>query len=109
MWNRSCPLCFVRLPRTTILASSDHLICPSCHSALEISRPSRVFGAFWGLIAGYLAWEIATIAAPRATWFLGVVAAVLTYGIVSALVLYAVVDLVVQPSPIGTAFPHTYE
>jgi len=109
MWNRSCPLCFVRLPRATILARSDNLICPSCRSILEISRPSRVFGALGGLIAGYFGGEIATIAAPRAAWFLAVVAAVLAYGIVSALVLYAVADLVVQRKPLGTAFPHALE
>lgn len=109
MWNRSCPLCFVKLPHTSILARSDDLICPSCHSALEVSRPSRVFAALLGVIAAYLAAEFAVLAMPKEAWFLAVAAAVLAYGVVSALVLYFVSDLVIQPKPLATAFPLAHE
>ena len=109
MWSRSCPLCFVKLPSMTTLVHSDDLICPSCHTALEVSRPSRVFAAFLGVIAAYLAAETVALATPRTAWLLTVVAALLAYGVVSALVLYLVADLVVQPKPIATAFPHAHE
>ena len=109
MWSRSCPLCFVKLPPTKILAHSGNLVCPSCHTALEVSRPSRVFSAFLGLIAGYLAAETVALVMAKAAWIVTVVAAVLAYGAVSALVLYLVADLVVQPNPMATAFPHAHE
>jgi hypothetical protein len=109
MRNRSCPLCFVKLPSPSILARSDDLICPSCHSALEVSRRSRVFAAFLGVIAAFLGAEFAVVAVPKAAWFLALVVGVLVYGMVSALVLYFVSDLVVQPKPRATAFPHAHE
>jgi hypothetical protein len=109
MWNRACPRCFVRPPRTTILACSDEWICPSCHTALEVSRPSRVFAAFLGVIAAYLSAETVAVVMPRAAWFLPAVAAGLAYGAVSALVLYLAADLVVQAKPLAPAFPHAQE
>ena len=54
MWNQTCPLCFVRVPRKLVLTRGDDLVCPSCHAPLEISRASRVLGSAAGLLAGYL-------------------------------------------------------
>lgn len=107
MWNRSCPLCFVKLPRTSVLAHSDRLMCPSCHSALELSRPSRVFAALVGVISAYMAGEFAALVALKAAWIIEVVVAVLTYGIVSAVLLYCLSDLVLEPRESSTPFPHS--
>lgn len=108
MWNRACPLCFVKLPRASVLAHSDELVCPSCHTPLEISRPSRVLAATVGLIAAYVAAQIVVLAAPSAAWFTSIVAAVLGYGLGSALVLYFLSDLVVRPKSEPAHFPQTH-
>jgi len=109
MWNRACPLCFVKLPRTSVLARSDELVCPSCHTPLELSRPSRVLAALIGLIAAYAAAQIVLISNPREAWFLALVAAVLSYGVGSALTLYFLSDLVVRPKPAPAPFPQFHE
>lgn len=108
MWNRACPLCFVKLPRASVLARSDELICPSCHTPLELSRPSRVLAALIGLIAAYVAAQIVVFAAPRGAWFTSIVAVVLGYGLGSALILYFLSDLVVRPKPEAAPFPQTH-
>jgi len=105
MWNRACPLCFGRVPRSRILTQSEDLVCPTCQTPLELSRVSRVVGATAGLFAGFAAEQIAFGATPANNWVLPVVEAILAYGIGSALVLYFLADLVVQPRPPGSRFP----
>src|SRR5260221_14267341 len=62
MWKRKCPLCFVWIPWTATLAHSYEITCPACHAPLELSRITRIFGAFGGvagaLVALYLGHEI---------------------------------------------------
>ena len=108
MWNRSCPRCFVKLARTSVLAHSTRLMCPSCHSALELSRSSRVFAALVGVIAAYLAVELSALLVPNAAWIVEVVAAVLAYGSVSAMLLYFLSHLVLEPGESSTPFPHSH-
>jgi hypothetical protein len=105
MWNRACPLCFGRVPRSRILPQSEDLVCPTCHAPLELSRLSRVVGATAGLFAGFAVGQIAFGAMQGNAWVLPVVGAVLAYGIGSTLVLYFLADLVVQPRPPGSRFP----
>jgi hypothetical protein len=107
VWNRSCPRCFVKLPRTSVLANSARLVCPSCHSVLELSRPSRVFAAMVGVIAAYLAVELTALIVPNVAWIVEIVAAVLAYGSVSAMLLYFLSDLVLEPGESYTPFPHS--
>jgi len=107
MASRSCPLCFVKLPRASVLARSDELICPSCHSALELSRSSRVTAALLGLVVAYAATHLAISAFRGTAWFLAVVVAVLGYGLGSALFLFFLSDLVVRPKPHAT-FPQIH-
>lgn len=109
MPSRACPLCFVRLPRSLVLARSDELVCPSCRTELELSRRSRVLAAFFGLVAAYVAVQVALAASPKGTWFIALVAAVLAYGLGSALLLYFASDLVVCPKPTVSAFPQTHQ
>jgi uncharacterized protein YbaR (Trm112 family) len=96
MWNRKCPLCFARAPRSLILTVGNDLACPTCHTPLELSRASRVAGAFGGLLCGFVLGHVAC-GLTRAAWVLPMVLAVLAYGVGSASVLYFLSDLVVQP------------
>jgi hypothetical protein len=105
MWNRACPLCFGRVPRSRILAQGEDLVCPACRAPLELSRVSRVVSATAGLFAGFTVGQIAFGATQGSDWVLPVVRSVLAYGIGSTLVLYFLADLVVQPRPPGSRFP----
>lgn len=108
MWNRTCPLCFVRVPRVVVLTQGEDLKCGSCHAALEISRPSRVFGALVGLAVALAVAKGTWGAVVAVRWILPIVAAVVGYGVGSAASLYFFSDLVVQPkAPVGH-FPHGY-
>jgi len=108
MWNRACPLCFVRVPRALVLTRGEDLACPSCHAALEISRVSRVFAAFVGLITAYAGTQLFALSAT-AGWALQIIAAVLGFGLGSAFVLYFISDLVVQPRPAVGHFPQSHQ
>ena len=106
MSNRSCPLCFVKLSRSSVLVRSGELVCPSCHACLELSRLSRATAAFFGLALAFAAVWLLLNGASKAAWYLAPVAAVLAYGLGSALYLFLVSDLVVCPRPPGEPFPH---
>lgn len=108
MANRLCPLCFVKVPPGSVLARSNDLVCPSCHSELELSRYSRVLAALLGVVAAFLAVRFTLIAQPASAWVLAVVAAVLAYGIVSALFLYFLSDLVIRPQAPEIPFPQAH-
>jgi hypothetical protein len=107
MWNRSCAMCFVKVPRILVLTRGDELSCASCRTPLEISRPSRVLGALVGLIAGFVAADVTFDVSAVGRWVLPVVAAVLAYGCASALVLYVLSDLVVRLKLSADNFPHS--
>ena len=109
MWNRACPLCFAKVPRDLVLTSGDELVCPSCHTPLELSRSSRVLSSFMGLLAGYVAVQIVLQVFTRGRWALPMIGAVLAYGIVAALTLFLFSDLVVQPKPAHEHFPHSHK
>lgn len=104
MWNRACPLCFARVPRRLILTLGNDLVCPACHAALELSRASRVAGAFAGLFCGFLAWRAVNVL-TGGSWTLPIVGAVWAYGIASAMVLCFLSDLVVEPKLALGHFP----
>ena len=106
MWNRACPMCFAKVPRTLILTRGDELTCPSCHTPLEISRASRVLSALVGLAAGLLLAQTVMGLSIEGIWVLPMVAAILVYGLAAALVLFFASDLVVRPNPAVGHFPH---
>lgn len=108
MWNRACPLCFVKVPRSLLLARSDHFACPSCHAQLELSRPSRVFGAMAGLLAGSVAASAVFDGAVRGSWALSLLAAVLAFGAGSVLALVFLADLAVRAKE-AASFPHQHK
>jgi hypothetical protein len=99
MWNRACPLCFAKMPRSLVLTRGEDLICPSCHTPLELSRPSRILGAVVGMFAGLLALQSLFGVSEALPWAIPIVGAVVGYGAASALLLFFVADLVVQPKP----------
>lgn len=107
MWNRACPLCFGKVPRTLVLTLGDELACRSCHAPLELSRASRVAGAFGGLFCGFVAAHMVH-SVSEGDWILPMVWAVLAYGVGSALILYFLSDLVVQPKAPLSHFPQAH-
>jgi hypothetical protein len=109
MWNRACPLCFTKVPRSMVLTRGDDVLCPSCRTELELSRASRVLGAFCGLAGAVAGVQVISALSTRGTWALDVLGAVLGYGMVSAVVLYFLADLVVQPRMPAGHFPQTHK
>ncbi len=97
MWNRACPLCFAKVPRGLLLTRGIDLVCPSCHTALELSRASRVLGAAAGLAASYGMAQTLLGVGTEGQWVLPMVGAILAYGVASAGVLFFLSDLVVLP------------
>jgi hypothetical protein len=108
MWNRACPLCFAKVPRGTVLSKSEDLICPSCRAELELSRVSRVLGAFVGLLAGYLAAALVSLGGFSGGWATGLLATVLAFGVGSLAALFFLSDLVVRPKE-ATAFARLHK
>jgi type III secretory pathway component EscS len=106
MWNRACPLCFAKVPRSLVLTRGDDLICPSCHTVLELSRPSRILAAVVGLLVALLAAPCLFGGSQALPWVMPILGAVLGYGAASALVLFYLADLVVQPKPPVTQHIH---
>jgi uncharacterized paraquat-inducible protein A len=106
MGNRACPLCFGRVPRTLVLTRADELVCPSCHTPLELSRSSRVFSSLVGLL---VAVQILLRAATTSSWALPVLGAILAYSLASALALFFLSDLVALPKPSAGHFPHSHK
>ena len=108
MWNRACPLCSARVPRTLVLSKSEELTCPSCRAQLELSRPSRVLGSLVGVLAGFLAASWVSEGFVHGTWALGLPAAALAFGAGSVVALFFLSDVVVRPKE-ARAFPHPHK
>jgi len=107
MWNRACPLCFAKVPRTLVLSRSEDVACPSCRAELELSRPSRVFGSCAGVLAAFLATSWVFDRGIRGAWALGLLVAVLAFAGASAVALFFWSDLVVRPKePAAFSHPH---
>ncbi|HWY05800.1 MAG TPA: hypothetical protein VNY24_03005 [Candidatus Acidoferrales bacterium] len=106
MWKRKCPLCFVRIPWTAALAHSYEIGCPACHAPLELSRFTRIFGAFGGIAGAFVAVHLAHGVFHGTFWVIPIVAAILAFGFVSALCVLIAGDLAVRPKPASASFPH---
>jgi len=109
VWNRACPLCFTKVPRSLVLTRGEGVVCPSCGTPLELSRASRALAALCGLIGGFMGAEELAGVSVRGAWALGLLGAVLGYGIAAAVVLYFLADLVVQPKTLVGHFPQTHK
>jgi hypothetical protein len=109
MGNRACPLCFARVPPSLVLCRSEHLACPACHAALEISRWSKLFASVTGLLVGFIAIGLLPAVSETAQWALQVPVASVGFGIGAAALLYFSSDLVVRlrpTEPSKPTFPH---
>jgi hypothetical protein len=106
MWKRICPLCFVRIPWAATLTHSYEVTCPACHASLELSRFTRVFGAFGGIAGAFVGLYVGHGIFHGWFWGLPIAAAVLAYGLFSALFVLIAGDLVVQPKQGSPNFPH---
>ena len=106
MWKRKCPLCFVRVPWTATLARSYEISCPACHALLELSRFTRIFGAFGGIAGAFAVFYLGKGILHGRFWVMPIVAAILAYGFFSALFVLIAGDLVVRPKPAAAGFPH---
>lgn len=109
MWNRACPLCFTKVPRSLVLTRGEAVVCPSCGTPLELSRASRVLAALGGLIGAYVGAGVVSGVSVRGEWALGPLAAMLGYGIAAAVVLYFLADLVVQPKTPARHYPQIHK
>jgi hypothetical protein len=105
MWKRKCPLCFVRIPWTAMLAHSYGITCPACHAPLELSRFTRIFGAFGGLTGTFAALYLGRGLSDGWFWAVPIAAAILAYGFLSVLFVLMAGDLVVRPTA-SRGFPH---
>ena len=108
MWNRACPLCFVKLSAFLVLAHSSDIVCPTCHAELELSRHSRVLASFVGILAATLVFHLPHTANPLGHWAIPMVASIFAFGLGSALLLLVRADLVLCPHHHSTTFPHAH-
>ena len=109
MGNRACPLCFAKVPRSLVLTHGNELICPSCHTFLELSRSSRVLSALVGLLGGFVAVHLVLRVVATGRWLFPMVGAILAYALGSALVLFFFSDLAVLPKPAASHFPQSHK
>ena len=95
MGKRKCPLCFVRVPWTAALAHSE-----DCHAVLELSRFTRVFAGFGGILGAFAAVHLVHRIVPGALWVTQIIAAVVAFAVTSAAGVLIAGDLVVRPKGI---------
>ncbi len=108
MWNRACPLCFVKLSPFSVLSRSNDIICPACHAQLELSRHSRVLSSTAGILAAGLVFHLPYTLTPLGNWVIPIVASFLAFGLGATLLLLLRTDLVVRPSA-HPAFPQAHQ
>ena len=107
MWRRKCPLCFVRIPKTAALAHSYEIICPACHAPLELSKFTRLFGAFGGITGAFLTLHLVRAVFHDFYWTTPIGVSFLAFGAFSALSVLIAGDLSVRPKPAAAAsFTH---
>jgi hypothetical protein len=106
MWRRMCPLCFVRISWTAALARSYEIICPACHAPLELSKFTRLFGAFGGIVGAFITLHLARAVFHNVFWTTPVVVSFLAFGFFSTLFVLLAGDLAVRAKPAAASFPH---
>jgi hypothetical protein len=85
-----------------IVAYSDGLECPRCHTLLEADSASRMPAIWIALLAAWLVWYITQNSVGTSTdtiaWVLPELYSILTFGLVSASVLMFTGRLVIAPT-----------
>jgi hypothetical protein len=95
----------VRIPWTATVAHSYEINCPACRAPLELSRFTRIFGAFGGIAGAFVAFHLGQGVFQGRFWVLPVVTAILGYGGASTLFVLIAGDLVVRPKATRASFP----
>jgi hypothetical protein len=95
--GRVCPKCNAQVPAGAVVALSDGIECPGCHTRLEVSPPGRMLGAWAGMAAAFLAWSVTRGGPGPLGGSLPLLYSVLAFGVVSALVTMLAGDLRVAP------------
>jgi hypothetical protein len=109
--SRVCPKCNAQVSAGIVAAFSEGLECPGCHTRLEVNPGARMFAAWAGLAAGYLAWRITRGGPGILGSVLPVLYALLAFGVVYALGKILAGDLVIapEPPPVEAAHGHGHD
>lgn len=97
MAMRICPQCSKQVPATLAVAFSETVECPHCQAALRASDATRILGAFFGLLVGYLVWRLTYGPSGNLAWLLPEVYGFLAYSFAYAIYVMITADLVVRP------------
>ncbi len=103
MTGRVCPMCQKKVPAGLVVAYSDTLECPHCHSPLRLADSSRILGAFFALAVGLLVWSYTAPGTGNMGWVLPTVYTFLAYSAAYAVYLMAtgeVVSRAAEPEPV---------
>jgi DNA-directed RNA polymerase subunit RPC12/RpoP len=85
--NRICPHCGKEVPAGEVLALSDGMECPHCHTRIQVVSGSRTIAVWVGLAAGWLVWRLTRDSGGPLGDVLSELYAILAFGIVSPIVL----------------------
>ena len=110
MASRVCPKCHAQISGARVAAYSDGMECPNCHTRLEGTFPGRTLGAWAGIVAAFLAWEVSHGGPGPLGGALPLLYAVLAFGVVSALVTMLTGDVAIAPElPVATVPAHGHD
>lgn len=106
-----CPHCGNTVPAARVVALSDGMECPHCHTRLEVASGSRMIAVAVGLIAAFLVWRVSRDSTNIVGFALPVLLSFLAFGIVSPLVLMFTAALRMAPAapvlePVGAHGSH---
>jgi len=105
---RVCPICQKKVSAGRVVAYSDTLECPHCHSPLRVADSSRILGAFFALAVGLFVWSYTATGNGNMSWVLPVVYTFLAYSAAFMVYLMAAGELVsrpAEPEPVPIAVP----
>jgi hypothetical protein len=110
MASRVCPKCHASISAAAVVAKSDSIECPNCHTRLEGTAPGRMLGAWAGMAAAFLAWSVSHGGPGPLGGALPLLYAVLAFGAVSALVTMLTGDVKIAPElPVAAAPAHGHD
>jgi hypothetical protein len=94
------------VPAGEVLALSDGMECPHCHTRIQVVSGSRMIAVWVGLAAGWLVWRLTRDLGGPLGDVLPELYAVLAFGIVSPIVLAFSAALELTPAtPAADAAP----
>ena len=106
MANRACPHCGKTVPAGEVLALSDGMECPHCHTRLQVATGGRILAVWVGLAAGWLVWRLTRDSGGPLGDVLPELYALLAFGIVTPIVLAFSAALELAPAaPAADATP----